>query len=133
MIKIVWRGYLYQNNKSPFIEVGNGQTLKLQGNGVGNAIVKGYLTSDSSPTPIALVRAKDLATRKKVLTDNIYSADVSGYEYITVTSTGFKSIYGVIYGDEDDTEYIEGDTHVYNETIILDEYKQTIKINYRGE
>lgn len=124
---------MYQNNKSPFIEVGNGQVLKLQGTGIGEAVVKGYLTSDSSPTTIALVKSKDLATRKKVLTDNIYSADVSGYEYITITSTGFKSIYGVIYGDEDGTEYIEGDTHVYNETIILDEYKQTIKINYRGE
>ena len=134
MIKIIWRGYLYQNNKSPFIEVGNGQVLKLQGTGAGEAVVKGYLASDCNPVNIGLIRSKDLAVRKKILTDNVYTADISGYEYVTVSSTGFKSVYGIIYGDEDDSDYVEGDTHTYKETIILDdEYKETIEIKYRGE
>lgn len=129
MTKTVWKGYLYRNNKSPLIEVLNGQTLRVQAYGNGSAVVKGYLTSDSQATDIALIRNSDLAKRKKIITNNIYTADVSGYEYISVESDGFASIYGTIFETADMVTKSESEEHDYKAIIIIDlEYEQLIKI-----
>lgn len=129
MIKTVWKGYLYKNNKSPLIEVLNGETLRVQAYGVGMAKIKGYLTSDSQATDIALIRNSDLAKRKKIITNNIYTADVSGYEYISVESEGFSSIYGTIFGTADTITKSESEEHDYKAIIIIDlEYEELIKI-----
>lgn len=127
MIKTIWRGWLFDGKKSPYISVENGTTIKLQGTGVNEtATLKGVLSDDSMPVTIGLIRCKDLAKRKQLVTDDVYFADISGFKYITLQNQGFSKVYGVIYGDEDEKVPVETDVQEYHQIVIIDDYKQTV-------
>ena len=127
MIKEVWRGYLFDGKRVPLIEVRNGTYIKIQGKGQGGtATLRGTISEDASLSPIGLIRCSDLAKRKKILTEEVYMADVSGYRYVSVQSNGFNSVYAVIYGDDDIYEPGEYEEHEYKAVIILNAYKALI-------
>jgi len=129
MIKTVWKGYLYDGKRIPIIEVLNGDYLKFQATGTGMCRIKGILSENTTPTTIALIRCKDLKPSKNTSTNNVYMCDVSGYQYITVETTGFKNIYGHIFRYDDgynpQEETVEKE---YKAVIILDTYSQMIQI-----
>lgn len=129
MIKKLWEGYLFDGKRTQFVEVGQGTYIKLQGVGEGGtAALKGVLAEDTTLCPIGLIRCSDLAKRKQIVTGNVYMADISGYQYITTQSNGFKSIYGVIYGEVDEVEPVEYDELEYHAVIILSTYNQLVTI-----
>lgn len=128
MIKTVWDGLLFTGRRTPFIEVLNGEYIKLQGTGTGTFTLYGVLGDDTKPSPIGLIRAKDLLRRKQGITDDVYMGDVSGYKYVYVVSSGFKKIYGKIYGIEDSGGDVEHDVIEYETIVILDTYSSLIRI-----
>lgn len=128
MIKEVWRGYLFDGKRIYLTEVKNGTYIKLQGQGTGTATLKGTISEDVSLSNIGVIRCKDLAPRRQLLTDDVYMADVSGFQYVSVQVSGMKSVYAVIYGDVDEVEPTEHDEHEYRAIIILETYKQVVKI-----
>ena len=129
MIKKLWEGYLFDGKHTPLIEVGQGTYIKLRGEGEGGtAVLKGILSEDTPACNIGLIRCSDLAKRKQLLTENVYMADISGFQYITVRSNGFSSVYGTIYGDVDEVSPVEYDELEYHAVIILSTYNQLIQI-----
>lgn len=128
MIKTVWKGYLYDGKKRPLIEVLDATYIKLQGWNDGSCRLMGILDYNAQPCSIGLQTVRDLRSHKVMTTDHIYMADISGYKYIYVESDGFKKVYGVTYGIEDEREPIEGEVHEYNAVIILDTYSALIQL-----
>ena len=129
MIKIIWRGWLFDGKKSPYIAVENGTANKLQGTGNRTATLKGILSDNTSPVNIGLIRCNDLAKRKKLLTDDVYYADISGYKYITLQNEGFSKVYGVIFGEAEEKTPTETEVHEYYAKVLLDEYKQRVVVS----
>lgn len=129
MVKIVWKGYMYQNNRSPFVMVNDGQILRLQAKGTGSCTLKGVLAFDDvQVVDIATIRCNDLEVRHKINTTHIHSADISGYDYIYVDVNGFDSVYGVIYGEQSEIIPEDRDIKEFRSVIIIEPYIQNIVI-----
>lgn len=134
MIKILWKGLLFDGKRLYIHENNGGTCIKVQGEKSHYATsdtianLKGYLSDETPAVNIGLIRCKDLAKRKQLLTEDVYLADITGYKYITVQSNGFNKIRATIYTEEEPIEPGETELHEYEATIILDDYDQTIII-----
>lgn len=98
MAKIIDSATIYDGTSAKVLNVFSGEQVKIQGVGSGSYTLKGRLTSDGTFDAIATIKASDFSKKTQVTDDSVYCADVSGYSQITVTASGFDSIYATIIG-----------------------------------